>query len=123
MRRYRPKVWGTLFARHHLSEQLVHLAALRFEGLRRRRAGGLAPPLGALPPLQEILSGSGVPDIALARALEADEPPGAGRDPDFLHDADGLLSFHRATLGVYILTFTDTKSIAHPLSDCNQMQK
>jgi hypothetical protein len=59
----------------------------------------------------------------LAGALQAHEPPIAGRGPDFLHDADGLLSFHGATLGVYILTFTDTKSIAHPLSHCNQMKK
>jgi len=43
-----------IFAHHHLSEQLVHLAALRFEGLRGSRAGGLAPPLGAFPPLEEI---------------------------------------------------------------------
>jgi hypothetical protein len=108
-----------LFGCHHLPEQLVHLAALCFEGLRRSRAGGLAPPLGTLLPLREIVPRSRVPDIALARALEADEPPSTGRGSDFLRDTDGFVSSHRATLGVYILSFTDTKSIGHPLSTCN----
>jgi hypothetical protein len=103
---------------HNLAGQFELFAAHGVEHFSGRLSRAFAPSLRPLPPLDQIESGTRVPDPAVALAGQRDELPAAGAEADFLDDANALAKLPRVlSSGVDFLVFTDTPSRSASASD------
>ena len=102
------------------SDQLISFAALGFQRLGRCSACQFPKPLLTIPPVKEIKTGPGIPDVTVARAHEGDEFPASCCVLNFLDDANASDRDHECRqrrsearfgqmLGVHFSKNVDTK--------------
>lgn len=110
-RSFRGRGCCLLAAGQRLANEFVPLPALGFRRLARRLPGDLPTPFRAFPPLDKIISGAGIPDVAGADFLQGDETPAAFSLANLLDDANSFARCHTKLLGVCFSGITDTKIV------------
>ena len=101
------------------SDQLISFAALGFQRLGRCSAREFPKSLLAIPPVKEIKTGPGIPDVTVARAHERHKFPAPSCVLNFLDDANASDRDHECqrrseaqfgqTLGDHFSQNVDTK--------------